>query len=89
VAARTRADPAELGEDVLFFDFYTATRARLILLLDQVAPPDTGLWRQFMASPSAIAQAIAPLLAEHADVVDEVWLRDAQGEVHSLRVWVD
>lgn len=60
----------------------------VILLLDQVAPPDTGLWRNFMASPSTIAQAIAPLLAAQPGIVDEVWLRDAQGEIHSVSDWL-
>jgi hypothetical protein len=56
----------------------------VILLLDQVAPSDTGLWRQFMASPSTIALAVAPLLVSHPSIVDEVWLRDSAGTMHSV-----
>lgn len=54
------------------------------LLLDLVAPQDVGVWRQFMAGPDAVRQAVLPLLDLFPGVVDQVWLRDTNNQLHQL-----
>lgn len=54
------------------------------LLLDLVAPVDTKLWRQFMAGPESVREAVQPLLGQYPGVVDQVWLRDPDLHLHRL-----
>jgi hypothetical protein len=56
---------------------------RTALLLDAVAPADTGNWRHFDAGPLSVAAALDSLDVGNRGL-DAAWLCDGQGHIHQV-----
>jgi hypothetical protein len=56
----------------------------VVLLLDKLRGPDQLVMSHFTASVPTIALAVEPLISDHPGVVDEVWVRELDGNYYQV-----